>query len=371
MNNLPVGIVDFDIDSRKMVWSKGSLKNLGFEEDRLRLTNVNKIIDEEGKLTTRYRIIKKLFLEKHVSGSFWRKNSNNPERFYIDETPAKSYQLLLIDPSLVCDLSQNYAFEQYKIKRLLDFAPIGFVLIVNGKIRYFNRKIAHFLGFAEVQDLKQKSIFDFITEIEWKKINEFFECQSNNEENIPVKPIIKLKDRFGNEKYWELVLSCVHFSDIKCYQSIVIDKTEDVEKANIQRQIAANLLYINQINQVLCDVKNALNIIIDDNHYSKEKFSGVLDLIDSYTKLDKDWKLFIIQFEKVHPGFFNRLVNNFPNLSVNELKHCACLKMNFDTSETARFFNIKSTSVQIARVRLKKKLKLSADINLRAFLFNF
>jgi hypothetical protein len=81
--------------------------------------------------------------------------------------------------------------------------------------------------------------------------------------------------------------------------------------------------------------------------------------------------MLIANFEEVHPGFFSRLKKTHPLLSSNDLKHCACIKMNFGTKEIARFFNIKDSSVQISRVRLKKKIGLAADSDLREYILNF
>lgn len=52
------------------------------------------------------------------------------------------------------------------------------------------------------------------------------------------------------------------------------------------------------------------------------------------------------------------MIESFQDLSQNDLRHCAYIRMGMSTKEIARLFNINPTSVQINRVRLKKKLKL-------------
>jgi hypothetical protein len=104
---------------------------------------------------------------------------------------------------------------------------------------------------------------------------------------------------------------------------------------------------------------------------SKSEFKKIFDIINSFKLLDKDWKMFIANFEEVHPGFFSRLKKTHPLLSSSDIKHCACIKMNFDTKEIARFFNIKASSVQISRVRLKKKMNLPDSADLRSYILNF
>jgi hypothetical protein len=151
------------------------------------------------------------------------------------------------------------------------------------------------------------------------------------------------------------------------------DITEDVLKDKKQKQVAADALYLNQKNSMLAEIESVLNKILSDSKFSKKEkeFRKIFEIINSYKQLDKDWKMFIANFEEVHPGFFSRLKKTHPQLSSGDIKHCACIKMNFGTKEIARFFNIKAPSVQIARVRLKKKMDLPDDADLRSYIINF
>jgi hypothetical protein len=130
---------------------------------------------------------------------------------------------------------------------------------------------------------------------------------------------------------------------------------------------------MNQKNTILSEIENVLNRTLSDKKQLKSgnEFGKIFEIINSYKQLDKDWKMLIANFEEVHPGFFSRLKKAHPLLSPGDIKHCACIKMNFDTKEIARFFNIKAPSVQIARVRLKKKMDLPDSADLRDYILNF
>jgi len=151
------------------------------------------------------------------------------------------------------------------------------------------------------------------------------------------------------------------------------DVTDDILKEKKQKKVAADALYLNQRNSILSEIESVLTKTLASNKYSKSKkdFKKIFDIIDSYKQLDKDWKMLIANFEEVHPGFFHKLKQTYPLLSSNDIKHCACIRMNFDTKEIARFFNIKASSVQIGRVRLKKKMNLSDNVDLRSYILNF
>ena len=106
----------------------------------------------------------------------------------------------------------------------------------------------------------------------------------------------------------------------------------------------------------------------------EEQKIGIIKLkrsINRNLKLDEDWNRFKIHFDQVHHGFFEKLTANFPAISGQDLRHCAYIKMNLSTKEISRLMNIHPTSVQKARVRLKKKLLLNKEDNLFDFILKY
>ena len=84
--------------------------------------------------------------------------------------------------------------------------------------------------------------------------------------------------------------------------------------------------------------------------------------------LDADWEQFKLHFVEVHPRFFEALQQHAAELSQTDLRHCAYIRMDLGTKEIARLLSIEPASVQIARVRLKKKLALDKDTDLKDFI---
>jgi DNA-binding CsgD family transcriptional regulator len=74
------------------------------------------------------------------------------------------------------------------------------------------------------------------------------------------------------------------------------------------------------------------------------------------------------QLEKIHPGFFNRLQSKHPSITLKDRKLCAYLRLGLSSSEISGLQGITSKSVEIARIRLRKKLKLSGKIRLVNYL---
>ena len=86
--------------------------------------------------------------------------------------------------------------------------------------------------------------------------------------------------------------------------------------------------------------------------------------IEAELNLEDDWQRFQLHFDKVHNGFFNRLMVKHPGLSQGDLRHCAYIKLHLSTKEIAKLMNIRPESVQKSRMRLKKKLGLDRSTDL-------
>jgi len=67
-------------------------------------------------------------------------------------------------------------------------------------------------------------------------------------------------------------------------------------------------------------------------------------------------------------GFFKELKESYPDLTPNDLRLCAYLRLNLSTKEIAKLLNISTRGVEISRHRLRKKLKLNKDQHLYDFL---
>ncbi len=73
------------------------------------------------------------------------------------------------------------------------------------------------------------------------------------------------------------------------------------------------------------------------------------------------WEAFELRFEQVHQGFFDRLQAAFPNLTPNERRLCAFLKLNLTTKEIAAITTQSINSIYVARTRLRRKLGLQEE----------
>lgn len=96
--------------------------------------------------------------------------------------------------------------------------------------------------------------------------------------------------------------------------------------------------------------------------------SDLQKILDNTEEANLD--TFFSNFEKLYPSFKESLCKMAPNLTANELKLCAFLRLNLSGKEISRLLNITPESVHKARYRLRKKLGLSPKEELSIFILN-
>jgi PAS domain S-box-containing protein len=263
--------------------------------------------------------------------------------------------------------------EREKYKMLAENAPFGLILTLNNRPVYINKAILGWFGYDSPEDFGKADLMGFFHPADKKKAEALFRKIKENDIPQPVSEKLRVHDKNGSFRYFRFDVKNNVIDNQVFVQTVLIDITADVLKEKKQKQVAADALYMNQKNSMLTEIEAVLNKTLTGGKYSNsgKDFRKIFDIINSYKQLDRDWKMLIANFEEVHPGFFSRLKKTHPQLSSGDIKHCACIKMNFGTKEIARFFNIKAPSVQIARVRLKKKMNLTDEVDLRSYIINF
>ena len=79
---------------------------------------------------------------------------------------------------------------------------------------------------------------------------------------------------------------------------------------------------------------------------------------------------FFSNFEKIYPNFSQSLQKTIPNITANELKLCALIRLNLSSKDISQLLNITAESVNKARYRLRKKMELGANEDLFISLSN-
>ena len=143
--------------------------------------------------------------------------------------------------------------------------------------------------------------------------------------------------------------------------------TEQIDFKN--RELATNVMYLLKKNELITNISEKL--IKSKLDFKKENQQIIQEIIfDLRSNMDTDsWAEFEAHFTQVHTDFYTKLNEQFPNLTANEKKLSAFLKLNMSTKDISSITYQSVKSISVARSRLRKKLNIeSEEINLVNFL---
>lgn len=140
------------------------------------------------------------------------------------------------------------------------------------------------------------------------------------------------------------------------------------------RQLTSYALHLARNNEFVYKTTEELKqILLGLNPRDKEKSDRIRQMISELNQSTSGnaWEEFRLYFEEVHQSFEKNLSSAFPNLSTNDKKICALLKLGLSTKEIASITFRELRSVESARNRLRKKMELAPDVNIQNFLSQF
>lgn len=149
----------------------------------------------------------------------------------------------------------------------------------------------------------------------------------------------------------------------------LLKQKHQMELDLINRELVTFSIFISQKKKIIGLIKKDINRLLKtEKSIDRNDIAKVLTTIDENIKFDNDWYRIKAHFEKIHPGFFDRLRKKFPQLTPNDHKLCALLRMNLNTKEISHILKITAPSTEISRIRLRKKLALRKGINLTQYI---
>jgi DNA-binding CsgD family transcriptional regulator len=103
----------------------------------------------------------------------------------------------------------------------------------------------------------------------------------------------------------------------------------------------------------------------------ESRMKELKELVQHGLQSGKYWDNFLKHFDIANQQFFKRLNEKHPDLTINEEKHCAFLKIKLTNKEVASILGVAPDTVKKARQRLKKKLELALDDSLKSYIEQF
>lgn len=135
------------------------------------------------------------------------------------------------------------------------------------------------------------------------------------------------------------------------------------------KELTSNTLHAIQSNQFLDELKAELaEMIKDDKRDQKKRLQNIVLKISQNINHDRHWKEFSNLFEQIHQSFFDNLKKFSDDLTANDIRLVALIKMNLSSKDMAILFGISQDSLRVSRYRLRKKLNIPQGENLSTFI---
>ena len=136
------------------------------------------------------------------------------------------------------------------------------------------------------------------------------------------------------------------------------------------REVTSYSILVSNKNQMLKQIKDLTGEIFDNKENCTKVAKKIDEIIQSNLNIDEEWGNFKMHFDKVHPDFFEKLRHICDNLTEENLKMCAYLKMRMTTKQIAQLLQVVPNSIITSRYRLRKKLQLADNEDLDSFIGN-
>lgn len=154
---------------------------------------------------------------------------------------------------------------------------------------------------------------------------------------------------------------------LKSQKRIIQIKNEQLQELveSKNRELAISTMSIIKKNEFLNSIKDKLKKS-DENPQIK----SVIRTIDRNINNVDDWKFFENAFNNADKDFLKNVKEKHPDLSANDLRLCAYLRLNLSSKEIAPLLNISVRSVEVKRYRLRKKMNLAHEAGLTEYIIN-
>jgi DNA-binding CsgD family transcriptional regulator len=183
------------------------------------------------------------------------------------------------------------------------------------------------------------------------------------------------KNKEKERKNEELLLqqqNALHEKEKELQKQKELELTYTIDKKN--RELTTYTLYMVKNHEFIANLMNELKqLLLELNTKDRQSKDHIRQLLNklSHQSSSDNWEEFSYYFEKVHPSFYRNLEKYFPDLTAKEKRLCAFLELGLSSKEISAITFKEVRSVESARNRLRKKLGINQEDNIKEFLHGY
>ena len=141
---------------------------------------------------------------------------------------------------------------------------------------------------------------------------------------------------------------------------------QDVDSKN--RELAVSTMSLIKKDELLSLIKEDLK---NTPEITNKSVKSVISAITKSINKEDSWSIFKEAFDNADNDFLKKVKQIHPELTPNDLRLCAYLRLNLSSKEIAPLLNISVRSVEIKRYRLRKKMNLEHEQGLVEYILSF
>jgi DNA-binding CsgD family transcriptional regulator len=134
------------------------------------------------------------------------------------------------------------------------------------------------------------------------------------------------------------------------------------------KELSQRTSYLVQQNEYVNEVIDHLQSLAAQKPEAIELLKDIRKRLRQLPGASFDWNEYLRLFDEIHPNALAVLEQKYPDLSKTESKICTLVLAKLQNVEIARLLSVSERTVENHRYRLRKKLGLSVDVDLTAFL---
>lgn len=152
-------------------------------------------------------------------------------------------------------------------------------------------------------------------------------------------------------------------------KSVLNEKLE--YKNSSLKNYALYVSHTNELQRNFIRDLSALSAKVEKRNDIQSQYNKLLRNFLNSIEQNKEEQGFNLSLDEANSDFFYNLFQQFPDLTKNEQRLCAQIRLNLSSKEIASFNNISVKSVEMARYRLRKHFRLQPKDDLTNFIQNF
>ncbi len=143
------------------------------------------------------------------------------------------------------------------------------------------------------------------------------------------------------------------------------------QKVAAEKEVAAAKEQLNMFTQSIIEktkLIEQLDKLVANKPLTDEQQRLTNELSRQTILTEEDWEKYKTLFEKVYPGFFLKLKEMVPDITVAECRMAAFTRLHLNTKQMASMLGISLDSVYKSRQRLRKRLQLDDEAAIETYL---